>query len=901
MSQINPAILAGSVSGSGAKPDPARVTTLTSEAEALVAGASQSVAELQMGLTLRAADAAKSGLQALGDSVGNLAQEAIRRGNLGGKTAKRVVEEFDRQADDAYLDARRTVQTVGGDLPVLLEDHLAYKMANEFELPALEHVIAPIIDRRMADEMSGAVQADAVPPSPLPPPPAPQNPGLDTGPGPCGDTGRWAVVNPDGTWECKPYGQGCPPDFWYQPHDPVPPPPGAPPGVNFWKSTCGTASPPPASPPPAASPPPPSAPAPGGACCPSEPIIVPAPVVNITVQTGPATPTTPPPPGILDPLLPLVPPPDDTPKPPPEPPPPPPAVVGPGIQSGIMDGPQLCAALAANIALLDPHNHDPLNMEFRFKINAAMHNMGKIPVIGPLVEAVAEGAVGTMYMLSDWGKNVGYTVGVPNPAQAAEAISVTSIAGFAERWLGTPLQYWVQPFEQLGKFANPLNILGQSDIDSAFLADTITSDVWACLTKSNGNLPWQHQQAMLAKRTKPGVGELVQLLMRGNINDAEYYAMMRANGVLNKQDADNFSRLGTQLPTMTDLMQWMVKDVANEEFVIKGGLDEDFDKSWTPELQRLADMIGVTSEQIKYSYRAQWQDIPLGQLYQMFWRLRPGRVDPKLVFTEADLKFMMKIQEVQPGFRDRIKEIAYLPINRTDIMAAFTAGTMSEAEVYERFQDLGYNPVDAQAMTRMLVVKAQGQLQSSMGAWTKRKIMREYVGGSLTREDANKLLSRTVLDSFTRVDALDDADLIRKAMGRNKCIASIRKRYLIGEFDDAQAKRALIAMRVDVLTADDLVEAWACERITRAKEPTVKMLTDWVWRGIIDWAEMDRRLRNLGYSAADTERIRVSTDLDLREKQTKEQRAEADYQYKIRERGKKAKKEADAAAKPPKK
>ena len=171
-----------------------------------------------------------------------------------------------------------------------------------------------------------------------------------------------------------------------------------------------------------------------------------------------------------------------------------------------------------------------------------------------------------------------------------------------------------------------------------------------------------------------------------------------------------------------------------------------------------------------------------------------------------------------------------------------------------------------------------------MGAWTRRKIVKEYVDGTIDRDEADKLLARTVKAKQRRTDALDDADLIRNARGRKACIQAIRRRYLLGELDDRQGTKALTDLGLAGLTAIDFIGTWKCERISRRKEPTVKQLVDWLYWGIIDLNEMRRRLKNLGYSDDDAERILTSEALNTLKKQALERQRQADRNAREQER-----------------
>lgn len=496
--------------------------------------------------------------------------------------------------------------------------------------------------------------------------------------------------------------------------------------------------------------------------------------------------------------------------------------------------------------------------------------------------------------LQKWGREVGYMLGVPNPAVAAEAITVGSAAGFLEKWLGTPMAYWMQPVEQAARYANPLNLLSQGGIDSAHLTGGLTVEQWTCLTKANGNMPWQHYQVVYGTRSRANADQVVALWRRDIISEPLMRQYMRNLGFLDQAEVDQMLRLSEYVPSTQELFTWIKKDVHDEAFAALAGLDEDFPDPLPPAFQRWFAANGTTPQQIKYDYRSQWNLPSTTMLAEMQARLRPGRVPAEIATPPSMVDELLKLDEWPKGLRPRIEYILTQPVNRTDVGAGYIAGVINEDEVFQRMLDLKYTPADAKFLTNMLVVKSEQQQQQSIGAWTRRTIIKKYIGGALDRDKAGKLLSRTIKDRQRMLDALNDADTVREAQRREACIAGLKKRYMLGEWTTPQVRNLLIGQGMDMEQADSISEAWYCSRASRVKEPTVKMLGEWAVAGLIDWNQFDQRLRNLGYSPDDAERIRIITDKQARQKAAKEAEAAADRaERKARQR----KKDQEEAAK----
>ena len=873
MNPLDPAILAGSTSAGGKIPPAARVKTLTDEAQRELDEAQRVILETEKWLQERVAEEGFYVIDSMNHSIGDISREATRVGNIAARTAKKAVESLDALAGDEMMWARRAVEAVGGTLPVLLEDAAAYKMADEWELPALEMILGPAVDRRLSAEREGVDPTDTdridiyppdgtLPPNP-PDPPEEPGPVVVTDPIPI----PWPVDDP------RP--------------DPLPEP----------------------EPPPGTSPPP--TPDPGSQCCP----VADPPIVNVYLTvpgsppspypggSPPTSPYPPPPPGPTpepeppeDWRLPPYGPIPDPPKPPPPPPPPPaPSVIHwtdvPFIP-GLHDKKSYCDWVGDCKAAVMAPNHNTGFVEIIADIAGAL-----VSAIPGMRDQGGKAHDGMRDLLSFAQRNSGILAaqpGIADPMCVGSVVSLLAIPSVIQHYTGIDIEYSMEPLKQVMRHSSPTLIPDQGAIDAAYIGNKITLKEWECYTRANGNIPDIHYKAMMVGARQMEIPEAAAARRRGLISVQQYRDSLRDDGILDDKLAEAIYKLGDYIPPVSDIMRWMTKDVANEQYVQFAQLDEGFAESWSPQFAKWASDNGVSAEQVKYEYRAQWQDLSPTTIYSMVHRLRPGRVDASVAFTAANALDLLKIQEVPAGFRQRMLEIAYVPINRTDIIAMRKAGTMDEAESVERMMDLGYSPADAKVQATFITMKVAREEQASMGAWTQRRIIKEYIGGTVTEDDAFKLLGRTVLDPWQRREALKDADLIRSAQSRAKCIKGVRRRYFTGQIKGAEAVQWLQAYGLDQAVIDEMVAGWQCERDSKSKEPTIQMLTSWVSKGIITWDQFGERLTNLGYTKDDVQRIRIATDIDDRKAKFKEARSEADYQErKARQR----KKDAEDAAK----
>jgi len=181
-----------------------------------------------------------------------------------------------------------------------------------------------------------------------------------------------------------------------------------------------------------------------------------------------------------------------------------------------------------------------------------------------------------------------------------------------------------------------------------------------------------------------------------------------------------YDHFPTRIPSVSDLVRFELREVFRPSFrrellreapssdFLKWMKKQGYDKFWAE------------------SYWAAHWDLPsITQGFEMFHRLRPGRVPPDVQFTRADLERLLKQQDVLPFYRPRLTAIAYLPITRVDIRRMYRLGVIDEKEVEERYKDLGYSPEDAKLLAEY-TIKDVGREERAV---SKSDLVKLYVEG----------------------------------------------------------------------------------------------------------------------------------------------------------------------------
>lgn len=464
-----------------------------------------------------------------------------------------------------------------------------------------------------------------------------------------------------------------------------------------------------------------------------------------------------------------------------------------------------------------------------------------------------------------------------NPTAALYYAGRLGLANLAERKTGVPLSYLYTSDLYLYQYSNPQYLPNQIRVDGAFLAGQIDENAWLCWTRANGNLPEPSRRIMLADQAKPNLMELILLYRRGHLKLEDLPKRARELGVIEPAYIPEWLAITKQLPTMTDLVRFMVRDSADDTVAKKYDYDKDFEKKYTPQIRAWAQGLGLDDTFFRYEWRSHWVVPSDTRLEEMFHRLRPDRPEvlawdalaeasgeqeaihqlgprPQVV-TIDDVREALEINDVAPRWVDPQIAIGYTPINRTDAVRAYQIGAFDEKRLYHAFRDVGYSDADAQTLVRYHAQDKARKRANVTGTWSMRKIVRYYKGSYLTRDQAAELM-RPLTASAQEVErTLFAAEQEVAAETRAEAIKGTRRGFMSGEYSVEQARAMLAKFGADKGISENLITRWAIERDSRFKKLSATQAVKMLQLGLIGAEELRRRLRNLGYTIRDADLI----------------------------------------------
>jgi hypothetical protein len=543
-------------------------------------------------------------------------------------------------------------------------------------------------------------------------------------------------------------------------------------------------------------------------------------------------------------------------------------------------GPQTTRAMDEWIANQLPFGSDA----FRWSVSKGEEFWGKGPYdwMRRQYDSVVENKNKTLNSMLDtttamWATTILSPTSTPNPTAAVYYGGRLALATRAERATGAPVTYLYQSDQYLFQFANPQFLPNQIRIDSAYLAATIDDATWICWTRANGNLPDPARRVMLADQVRPGVRELIDLYRRGNLALPDLFARCRQQGVLDPNYVREYMRITQALPGISDLVRFMVRDAADENVAKRFNYDKDFNQKFAGPMKAWADALGIDEQYFRFAWRSHWNIPSYTQLTEMLSRLRPDRLEvtewnnafgpgvtvpadtvvppkPQSV-TVDDVREALEVDDMAPGWIDRMISIAYAPINRTDSVRAFMIGSFSADQLYDAFRNVKYSDRDAKLLVKFYTQQRSRQQRQLAGTWTTRKIIRYFKAGTISETQATQLL-KDILPSPAAIQSLiDQATLEMNADTKALQFKSIKRQFMLGEFNEAQMRSALIDLGVDLKQLTRFTMNWTIERDGRLKQPTVSMISAWLRKGIIGVEEAENRFVNLGYKKVDADRI----------------------------------------------
>ena len=295
--------------------------------------------------------------------------------------------------------------------------------------------------------------------------------------------------------------------------------------------------------------------------------------------------------------------------------------------------------------------------------------------------------------------------------------------------------------------------------------------------------------------TKPASIDLVSYWLRKDPTLSTLGQELKKIGI-HPNYTDVYKTLAYQIPPVADIITMAVREAFTPAIAAKFGQYDDF----PPDLETYAGQKGLSKEWAERYWAAHWA-LPSPQ--QGFEMLHRSVIDT----TELDM--LLRAQDVMPFWRDRLTAIAYRPLTRVDVRRMYKQGVLDETEVFESYQDQGYDDKNAERMAEFTV----RQTLASLSKFTSNDIIKAFTNRMIGRGEAVSMLQDIDIRPADANYIISTAEYKRLWAFTDDQIAAIRNLYKKRMYDENQTRDRLARLNLPADQIDVLMQQWFYDKV----------------------------------------------------------------------------------------
>ena len=335
-------------------------------------------------------------------------------------------------------------------------------------------------------------------------------------------------------------------------------------------------------------------------------------------------------------------------------------------------------------------------------------------------------------------------------------------------------------------------------------------------------------------RNFPSPEQLMELRNREHIDDTGFLNILNQVGYTT-EDAEKLLRLRQFYPSVQDLVMMAGRDQFEPETIEKFELQRDLPQ----ELLDAASKAGVSEEWVRKFWGAHWFTPSIQQAFEMVHRD---------VLDIDDLDIFYDLADIAPFFRDRLRQIAFMPYTRVDVRRMHALKVISDAELLRAYKDLGYDELHAQKMVTW-TIKYNAEADRDL---TLSQITKLYLYG-LFKDDLEFLdylqaIDYSEAEAWFIKDIIDYEESEREHKATLKRVQSLYKKNALLP-DDVYAELGKIG--VNAKRIGEYLTLWTSEKREVVELPSKTDLNSWYLEDHIDIERYRTGLEELGYRLDD--------------------------------------------------
>lgn len=485
------------------------------------------------------------------------------------------------------------------------------------------------------------------------------------------------------------------------------------------------------------------------------------------------------------------------------------------------------------------------------------------------------------------------------PDQVLPQLTTQFIIGFIDHYTGGTLRPFLTQYSQDVASACPQKVPSVSEANRAYQNGVINADLWRCWVQANGVADVPQSQILWGERTRPAVGEVIRLWLRGDIDDAVADGRLQDLGVKSNDDRGLYFTLTRHVDTVREALSQFIVGAGDDEFNSKYGNTDWFNQAYDENAQKAAKAAGYTREDMRDEFMQLVKYPSVDQLMDGLRRLTDDDEDDDVKITESDVDAIVEKSGINPWWRDRAKRLSYSQFGFRQDGFLYEYGLIDESRLKEIFTQQGWREQDADLLVKAYAKRFSHQRARLKGFMTESEALGLYATDGLTeREATDQLIANGVTEDSARL-LLDNEDKKFEARVRSQFVSNVRTQYLAGEIDDGKAISLMVSNGVDAGRASYRIDFWRQEKWTRNKIPSAQQLCGFFTTGVIDIDDYKDGMKNLGYNDDDALSFVKKCSVDYQTRTAKAALAAAEKLKKEAEREAKAAAPCKPPPKPP--
>jgi len=385
-------------------------------------------------------------------------------------------------------------------------------------------------------------------------------------------------------------------------------------------------------------------------------------------------------------------------------------------------------------------------------------NLGDLGIGGITLENIGNALAGAMKAIFQIPMNVSNDLSIalsqllncPNK-NVAPIIQVLANLGLAQKVIGVDLSQYYATYGYALNAVCRQRWLSPDAAMGAYLANAIDYKQLDTQWAIAGLCPQSVQWNLQASKAKPVPLQLAIMRHRELITSADYHRGMRELGYIDPSVSEQLFNVTYQVPTMTDIIRFMVRDADDSDTVARFGLDYGFEQKYRQQLRKWSQDQGVPELAARYSWRSHWQIPSPTQLFEFWRRLRHNDKFGGADKLQEDIKQALIQQDILPYWHEHYLAVSYLPLGRIDLRRAFAIGSIDEQQLRNGLQKLGHSDEDSEILVKFFVRLRRNQIASSIPV----KLWKRF---SIDRAEAAKRLTDDGIPPEQVQQALTDVE-----------------------------------------------------------------------------------------------------------------------------------------------